>query len=211
MMRATTSVVLVSILLAGCVQPGKRTAIGAGAGAAAGAVVGAVIGHQSGDKGKGAAIGAAVGGLLGGTIGNRLDKQARELEALAETKRTENGIITTLKSNLLYASGKADLTPAAVDSINQISAILVKYPENRIIVVGYTDDQGKEDMNQRLSERRAQSVRLAMVGQGVPAARVEAVGMGEASPVGDNKTAEGRAKNRRVELQISMDDATSAK
>lgn len=194
-----------SILCAACVTPGKKTAVGAGAGAAVGAGVGAVIGHQSGHKGEGAAIGAAVGALMGGTIGNRLDKQARELAVLTETRRTEDGIVTTLKNSLLFDTGKADLKPLAAENIQKITDIVKKYPENHIVVVGYTDDQGTEESNQKLSERRAQAVRLTMVTQGFPASAVEAVGQGESNPVASNKTAEGRAKNRRVELLISAD------
>jgi len=193
------------LLVAGCATPGKRTAIGAGAGAAAGATVGAIIGHQSGNRDKGALLGGLLGGLMGGAIGNRLDKQAQELAKIAETRRTENGIVTTLKNNLLFDTAKADLKPVASDSVNQISDILKQYPENKIIVVGFTDDRGSDAYNQNLSLQRAQAVRLSMVGRGVPAAAVEAVGMGEASPVAPNTSEEGRSKNRRVELQISAD------
>jgi outer membrane protein OmpA-like peptidoglycan-associated protein len=164
-----------------------------------------VIGHQSGNRGKGAALGAVVGGLLGGTIGNRLDKQARELEALAETRRTEDGIVTTLKNSLLFDSGKSDMKAAAEDSVNQISDILKKYPENLVKVVGHTDSQGTEEANQRLSERRAEAVRSVMVARGFPAEAVQAVGKGEMSPVASNETPEGRAKNRRVEIEITVD------
>ncbi|UCF86120.1 MAG: hypothetical protein JSV50_10965, partial [Desulfobacteraceae bacterium] len=95
-MKRTLAVVVCALVLVtmGCTAPGKRTAIGAGTGAAVGAGVGAIIGHQSGEKGKGAAVGAVVGSLLGGGIGNYLDKQAKELEQIAETKRTEDSIIT---------------------------------------------------------------------------------------------------------------------
>ncbi len=199
-------ILLAGAAMAGCVTPGKKTAYGTGIGAAAGAGVGALIGSQSGQAGKGALIGAAAGGLLGGTIGNRLDKQARELAALAETRRTEEGIVTTLKSNLLFDTAKADLKPVALDSVNQIADIIKQYPEDKLMVIGYTDSVGADDYNQRLSLQRAQAVRLAMVARGVPASSIEPVGMGEASPIGDNSTEAGRAMNRRVELQISVDE-----
>jgi outer membrane protein OmpA-like peptidoglycan-associated protein len=202
-MKKTSLVLIVSLACSACVTPGKKTAVGAGTGAAVGAGIGAVIGHQSGNTGQGAAIGAGVGALLGGTIGNRLDKQAKELAVLTETRRTEDGIVTTLKDSLLFDTGKANLKPLAEENIKKITDIVKKYPEDHIVVVGYTDDQGKEDMNQKLSERRAQAVRLAMITHGFPASAVEAVGQGEANPVASNKTAEGRAKNRRVELLIS--------
>jgi outer membrane protein OmpA-like peptidoglycan-associated protein len=207
MKKLLVLVLLLTLVAVGCTTPGKRTAIGAGTGAAIGGIAGAVIGHQKGETGKGAAIGAAAGAILGGGVGNYLDKQAKELEQLAETKRTENGIITTMKGNLLFDSGKADLKPAAIDSVNQISDIIKKYPEDKVLVIGYTDDVGPSDVNQRLSEQRAQAVRLAMIARGIPSASIEPVGMGEAGPTAPNTTAEGRAKNRRVELQITIDES----
>lgn len=196
-----------SLILWGCTTPGKRTAIGAGAGAAAGAGIGAVIGHQSGHAGKGAAIGAAAGAILGGTVGNILDKQAKELEQVAETKRTENGIITTLKNNILFATNSSALKPEAMDNVNQIADIIKKYPEDRVIVVGHTDDRGAADYNQRLSEQRAQAVRVQMVSRGVPSSTIEAIGQGESQPKAPNTDEAGRSQNRRVELQITVDES----
>src|SRR5688572_4338900 len=132
------ALVLTLFVVTGCVSPGKRTAVGGVGGAAAGAATGAAIGAAAGDAGKGAWIGAVTGAVLGTAIGNKLDKQARELEAIAETKRTENGIITTLKDNILFDTGKAVLKPGARDNINQISDIIKKYPEDHVIVVGHT-------------------------------------------------------------------------
>jgi outer membrane protein OmpA-like peptidoglycan-associated protein len=205
MNRFMVMATLASIVMAGCATPGKRTAVGTGAGAAAGAGVGAIIGHQSGNKGKGAAIGAAAGAAIGGMIGNRLDKQAKELAQVAETKRTEDGIITKLKNDLLFDFGSADLRPQARENIVQISNILKQYPENRISIVGYTDNKGTDLYNQQLSERRARTVKLEMVSNGVPAASVEALGQGETNPIAPNDTEDGRSKNRRVELQITAD------
>ena len=205
MKQSLMALTLVVGLMAGCTSPGKRTANGAGAGAAGGAAAGAAIGAAAGDAGKGAWIGAAAGTVLGTLIGNRQDKQAKELAQIAETQRTENGIVTRLKSELLFDTASADLRPQARTNIQQLSDILKKYPENRIIVVGYTDNVGSDSYNQQLSERRARAVKLAMVAGGVPAATVEAMGQGESNPVAPNTTAEGRQKNRRVELQITAD------
>ncbi len=197
------------VLFSACAasKPGKRTAIGTGVGAAAGAGAGAAIGAMTGDVKKGAAIGAAAGAVLGGGFGYHLDQQAKELAEVAETKRTEEGIITTLKNNILFDSNSATLKPEAMDAIGQLSDIIKKYPEDYVIVAGYTDEVGSAAHNQQLSEQRAKTVRLAMISKGVPAQSAEAVGMGESNPVGDNKTEAGRAKNRRVELQITMKQA----
>lgn len=191
----------------GCESAGKKTAIGAGVGAAAGAVLGSVVGGQHGDKKKGALIGAALGAAMGGTIGNRLDKQAKELEKVAETKRTENGIITKLKSDILFDTGKSDLKQAAKDNIGQLASILKKYPENVITVKGYTDSQGSDQINKTLSEKRAAAVKEYLAKGGVPNETLSVVGMGKENPVSDNSTSDGRSKNRRVEIEITVDES----
>lgn len=190
-----------------CESAGKKTAVGAGIGAAAGAVLGSVVGQQHGDKKKGALIGAALGAALGGTIGNRLDKQAKELEKIAETKRTEQGIITKLKSDILFDTGKSELKPAAKTNITQLANILKKYPENVITVKGYTDSQGSDSVNKTLSEKRAMAVREYLAKGGVPNDTLSTLGMGKENPVADNKTADGRSKNRRVEIEITVDES----
>jgi outer membrane protein OmpA-like peptidoglycan-associated protein len=195
---------LFALNLAACQNAGKKTAVGAGIGAGLGAVTGLIIGNQTGNKAEGALIGAGVGSAIGGGIGYKLDKQAKELQQVAETKRTEDGIITTLKNNILFASGSYTLMPAATDAVAQISAILKKYPEDNIVVAGYTDDVGSENANQVLSEKRANAVRSSMIVHGVAANSIQAVGMGESSPVAPNINDENRAKNRRVELKITM-------
>src|SRR5689334_10797084 len=101
MKKSLAIIALTITALAGCTTPGKDTAIGAGAGAAAGAGLGAIIGNQSGHAGSGALIGAAAGAVLGGAVGNHMDKQAKELAQIAETRRTDQGIITKMKGDIL--------------------------------------------------------------------------------------------------------------
>lgn len=199
----------VAMMLTGCAstKENPNTAKGAGLGAAIGAVAGAVIGHQTGKRNEGALIGAALGAGIGGTIGQRLDKQQKELAKIAETKRTEQGLITKLKSDILFDTGKADLKPAAKTNINQLAAIMKKYPENVLTVKGYTDDTGSAMVNNPLSEQRAKAVSNQLILAGVPAATVTALGMGAADPVDPAKTKEARAKNRRVEIEIAVDES----
>ena len=209
-LKSTLSLVVFSAgLLAtlGCSSMGKNTTLGAGVGAAAGAAVGAIVGHQSGNRGQGAMIGAALGAGLGGVIGNRLDKQKAELEKIAETKRTEQGLVTKLKSDILFDSGKSDLKPAAIDNLKKMAEIMKKYPENVLVIKGHTDSTGKADTNRKLSEARAASVRNQLVNGGIPAPTISTLGIGPNEPIGDNKSADGRAQNRRVEIEISVDES----
>ena len=198
-----------SILTAGCASTdeNKNTKRGAGIGAAVGAVAGAVIGHQTGRRNEGALIGAAVGAGIGGVAGNRMDKQQKELDKIAETKRTEQGLITKLKSDILFDTGKADLKSQATTNINQLGSIMKKYPENILTVRGYTDDTGSVMVNNPLSQQRAESVRSQLIASGIPAATITAIGMGATNPVDPAKTAEARSKNRRVEIEVTVDES----
>jgi outer membrane protein OmpA-like peptidoglycan-associated protein len=190
--------------LLGCADAGKNTGVGAAVGAAAGAAVGAIIGHQSGNRNKGALVGAALGGTIGGAHGHKLDKQAKELEKVAETKRTEQGILTKLKGDILFPTGSSELKAGALENVAKISDILKKYPENRITVVGHTDSTGRKQTNAILSEQRAQAVKIQMAKSGVPDSSMTVSGMGDSQPVAPNTSDVGRAQNRRVELIITM-------
>jgi len=99
-----------------------------------------------------------VGGVAGGAIGNYLDKQAQELQQVANVRRTETGILVNLKSSLLFSSDSAVLQPAAVEQLAQLSDILARYPEDRI-VQGHTDSTGSAAHDEELSLRRAEAVR----------------------------------------------------
>lgn len=112
-MKKIILVILSTTFVFGCATENKNTAKGTGIGAALGGVVGAVIGHQTGRRNEGALIGAALGAGIGAYAGRRMDKQAKELEKIAETKRTEQGLVAKLKSDILFDSGKADLKSAA--------------------------------------------------------------------------------------------------
>lgn len=207
--KTTGKTLMITATLAlgvGCASPGKRTAIGAGAGAAGGAAIGAIAGG-----GKGALIGAGIGAVAGGAIGNRLDKQAQELSQVAETKRTEEGILVNLKNDLLFETGKSNLSSEAQGQLRELAGVLVKYPNDVIHIAGHTDSTGSNAVNKELSQERAAAVKLSLLENGVKPAQLSTTGLGESNPVADNKTATGRAKNRRVELIITDIEAERAK
>jgi len=199
-------VLVVALLLgaAGCATPGKRTATGAAAGAIVGAGAGAIIGEDF----EGAAIGAGVGAAAGGAVGNYLDKQARELEQVADTRRTEEGLLLNLRSELLFETDSAVLTEDAIARVSRIGDILVKYPEDRIRIEGHTDSRGTVPYNEELSLRRAEAVARVLSSRGVKPGQVLVLGMGEEQPVASNSTPDGRSANRRVQLHISVPNAS---
>jgi outer membrane protein OmpA-like peptidoglycan-associated protein len=195
--------------LTGC-EGMTRTQKGAVAGTAVGAGVGALIGQQHGNAAGGALIGGAVGAVSGGVIGNYMDRQAEELERVADTTRTGDGIIVTLRDKILFDVDSATIKPAAAASVDNLATVLTKYPKTTITVAGYTDNTGRSDYSVRLSERRANAVKFALIDRGVTGQRISTMGFGAENPVASNGTPDGRAQNRRVELHIVPDDALKA-
>ena len=127
-----------------------------------------------------------------------LQRQLDEMQA----KVTDRGVVLTL-GDVLFTSGKADLQTGATGNLNKLIAFLGRYPDRIVTIEGYTDSMGSEDYNRGLSERRADSVKSYLVGQGIGAMRLTASGKGESDPVADNGSATGRQQNRRVEVIIS--------
>lgn len=205
MKKTLFAAVICALVLSACTTPGKRTAIGAGAGAAVGGIAGAVIANNTGGKsGQGAIYGALAGAALGGGIGNYLDKQAKELAAIADVSRTaDGGIVVTLKNEILFDTNSAVLSAEAGNTLLELNKVLKKYPSNIIVVEGYTDSTGKADYNKKLSEQRAKAVYDFILNNGLKTSSISYVGYGIANPVADNSTAAGRAKNRRVQLNIT--------
>ena len=99
-----------------------------------------------------------------------------------------------------FDTGKSDLKPESQGIVEQIAALLQAHPELKMSIEGHTDNVGTPESNQALSSQRAKSVMNAVVQKGIAAARVTAVGWGQEKPIADNRSEEGRAKNRRVEI-----------
>ena len=132
-------------------------------------------------------------------------QQAEELQRQIDTlqaKVTDRGLVLTL-GDVLFATAKADLSSGANGTLNKLVAFLNKYPDRTVDIQGYTDSVGSEDYNLGLSQRRADSVRSYLVGQGIGSGRLVASGKGMSSPVAGNDTSSGRQQNRRVEVIIT--------
>ena len=133
----------------------------------------------------------------------KLAAALKSLEDIAKVARTQRGLVITLSGEVLFVTGKAALLPLAKDKLATVAKYLQQEPDDKKIVVeGYTDSVGKDDANMKLSQARADTVREYLVMQGVKPDRISAEGKGKANPIADNKTAEGRANNRRVEIVI---------
>ena len=220
MKRTTMSTIAAIAVLAGCTADPitgspqvNRTAVGAGLGAVAGAAAGLIYADarnsNSRDTRNAALIGAGIGALTGGGIGLYMDNQEAELrQQLANTgvSVTRNGdqITLNLPSNVTFAVDQAEVTDGFKPALNSVALVMRKYNQTLLDVTGHTDSTGSDQYNLDLSQRRALAVAnyLSQVGQ-IDGRRFAVAGFGEALPVADNGTEEGRALNRRVEIQIS--------
>jgi outer membrane protein OmpA-like peptidoglycan-associated protein len=126
------------------------------------------------------------------------------LNEILETRDSARGLIVSM-SDVLFDTGRYSLKPGAREKLAKVAGILIAYPGLNIAVGGYTDNVGGDDMNQKLSENRAGSVRDYLMQQGVLASSVSATGFGNSSPVASNDNSAGRQENRRVELVVSGD------
>jgi outer membrane protein OmpA-like peptidoglycan-associated protein len=210
-----TVALVLGIVLSSCeaAKNTSKTQRGVGIGAASGAVIGGVLGNNIGKGGNtalGAIIGGVVGGTVGGVIGNRMDKQAQKIdEALpgAEVERVGEGIKLTLNENSVnFDLGKSSLTATAKANLDKLIPVFNEYPDTNIQIFGHTDSSGSDELNQKLSEQRAQSVKTYLSGKGLKSGRFTTIGRGEAEPIADNASAAGMSKNRRVEFAITANE-----
>jgi outer membrane protein OmpA-like peptidoglycan-associated protein len=111
-------------------------------------------------------------------------------------------------SGIQFETGKATIKKNSYGILNDIAKIFIENPTYIVEVQGHTDNVGKHDYNVDLSDRRANSVRTYLINQGVPANRLTAHGYGPDKPIADNNTSAGRAKNRRVEFNITFEEIT---
>lgn len=131
----------------------------------------------------------------------RAAKLQQELAAL-QAQQTERGMVLTL-GDVLFDTGRAELKSGAFSTVDRLATFLRENPERRVAIEGHTDSVGSDSFNLSLSQRRADAVRAALVSRGIDGTRITATGMGEAAPVANNSTAEGRQRNRRVEVIIA--------
>ena len=185
----------------------SSTTKGAAIGAGAGAVIGAISGKDAQERRKRALIGAGVGALAGGAVGAYMDKQEADLRkemqgtGVSVTRQGDN-LILNMPSNITFQSGSADMNASFFKVLNGVALVLKKYDKTVIEVAGHTDNVGKTDYNQALSERRANSVAQYLISKGIKQERTITIGGGENHPVAGNDTDAGRAQNRRVELTL---------
>ena len=204
------AMLVVSFTNCKAVQNANNKQKGAVIGATGGAILGAIIGNNVGKGGNGE-LGAVIGGVIGGgagvLIGNKMDKQAQKIEEEipgAEVERVDNGIVVTFdeSSGVYFDTNKYNINQASQATLNKLISVFKEYPDTNILVVGHTDSAGAAEYNMTLSKNRAYAVTNYLSDNGISSDRLTTNWFGETQPVEDNSTAEGRAKNRRVNIAI---------
>ncbi len=205
-----------AILLAGCATSDpyggqtqrSSTAMGTGIGAAIGAAAGALSGDGSTSRRDRALIGAAVGAAAGAGMGAYMDRQEQQLRDNLQGSRIEidrrgDDIVLNMPSSVTFGFDSAELTADARSALNEVANVPTQYTDTRVNIAGHTDSTGDASYNQRLSERRAQSVGNYLSQNGVSSMRLNTMGYGANQPVASNATEQGRAQNRRVEITLT--------
>ncbi len=189
-------------------QKVSNTAIGAGTGALLGTAAGLIVGQTtSASTRKSALIGAGIGALAGGGVGLYMDNQESKLRQRLEgtgvsVTRMGDTIILNMPSAITFDTDQADVKPQFHEVLNSVAIVLAEFNRTIVDITGHTDADGSGEYNQDLSERRAGSVANYLVAQGNNYRRFQVLGMGETQPAAANSTAETKARNRRVEIQI---------
>ncbi len=205
---------IVSSSMIGCstINPytGEKETSKATEGSVIGGVAGAILGAataRKGNRAQNALIGGGIGAIAGGGVGYYMDVQDAKLRQKLEgtgvrVSREGNNIHLIMPGDITFRTGSADLNSRFFEVLDSVAIVLQEYKSTLVTVAGYTDSTGSPQFNQKLSERRASTVAMYLHGKGVAQERLAAIGYGEQHPVASNSDAEGRSKNRRVEITL---------
>lgn len=191
-------------------QKVTNTAKGAGIGAGVAAVAAYLANKNEDDisKRNRRILKAATGGAaIGGGIGYYMDTQEAELRKQlrgsgVSVEREGNNINLIMPGNITFPSGNANIDQSFLSVLDSVVLVLQEFNKTLMVVAGHTDSSGSNALNQRLSERRAQSVSTYLNNAGVIIDRIEVIGFGETQPVASNNTKAGKELNRRVEITL---------
>jgi outer membrane protein OmpA-like peptidoglycan-associated protein len=140
-------------------------------------------------------------------------EMAKEIlkESPVEVTEEERGLVMNIKSAVLFDFDKYNLKTEALEVMPDVAKVINMYPENKVNVEGHTDATGAAEYNQKLSERRAKSVSNYLEEHGVASDRLTVIGYGKTRPIASNRTRQGRALNRRVEIIIMKNEDQGTK
>ena len=218
MKKLITALCIVSVTaLSGCTtfdpytgeEKTTNTAKGAGIGAGAAMVISYLANKDksASERKKRLLRDAGIGAIVGGGAGYYMDTQEAKLRKQLRNSgvsvvRDGDNINLVMPGNITFPSNGGSLMAGFYDVLDSVALVLEEFEKTTIFVAGYTDSKGSDAYNQNLSETRANAVAAYLKSRKFNAVRFETVGFGEKNPIADNKTAEGRAQNRRVELSL---------
>ena len=197
--------------LSGCAnmtETQKTTGTGAAIGAVAGGVIGAATGGGR-SAATGAAIGAAVGAGGGYLWSKHMEEQKRAMEQATQgtgvsvSQTADNQLKLDIPSDVSFDTNRYAIKPNLRPILDRFATTLNQNPVTTVTIIGHTDSTGTDAINNPLSVNRAAATRDYLVSRGVASSRIAIDGRGSREPVADNNTAEGRAKNRRVEIFVA--------
>ena len=209
---------IATLALAGCAttpQDGTQTdrsrTVG---GAVLGGLIGGILANNTGSRSTGRTAAGVIGGaVVGGAIGNSMDKKEEKIRQISADRDAKGMEVERMREDLLrvsvsseasFAFDRAEIKPEFKPTLDKVASVLRDDPNVRITIIGFTDNIGSEDYNQRLSERRAQATADYLISRGVGASQILTKGLGESEPRASNATEEGRAQNRRVEIYLQQ-------
>jgi outer membrane protein OmpA-like peptidoglycan-associated protein len=200
--------------LSGCAnmtETQKTTGTGAGIGAVTGAVIGAAT--AGGNTGKSAATGAAIGAAVGAGGGylwsKHMEKQKAEMEQATQgtgvsvSQTADNQLKLDIPSDVSFDTNRYEIKSNLRPVLDRFATTLNQNTVTMVTIIGHTDSTGTDAINNPLSVNRAASTRDYLVARGVATNRIAIDGRGSREPIADNSTADGRAKNRRVEIFVA--------
>ena len=199
---------ITALFISGCANMSdtqRRTATGAGVGALAGAVISSATG---GSAGTGAVIGAGVGALGTYVWSQNMERQKREMEQATQgtgvsvSQTQDNQLKLDIPSDISFDVGRSDIKGNFAPVLDRFAASLRANQSTDVRIVGHTDNTGSDAINNPLSVDRANSTRNYLTARGVSGARIQTQGQGSYQPIASNNTAEGRSRNRRVEIFV---------
>ena len=218
MKRYLAGLVVLSMIASGCTSDGsadgKRSMnnmeMGALIGAAGGAAIGAVAYKKN--RTKGAIVGAVGGGLAGGAVGAYMDSQQKDLQknlakeisgGQAQVEKLPDDVVRiTMTNATAFDVNSSQIKPGFYSSLDKIANVVIQYGKTTLTIVGHTDNTGKPEYNQKLSEERALAVARYLESKNVNPMRLATSGKGETAPIASNATESGRQANRRVEIYV---------
>lgn len=205
--------VTVTLALSGCANMSdtqRDTATGAGIGAGVGAVIGGTTGGGGGER---TATGAVLGGIAGAVVGNiwskKMEAQKQSMEQATQgtgvqvSRTPDNRLKLDIPSDISFDTNRADIKPDFRQILDKFAEGLVDNAATQITIIGHTDNTGSDAINDPLSIERAARTRDYLTARNVASGRISVYGRGSHEPVAANDTADGRAKNRRVEIFVA--------